>query len=238
MRQTETASRIQKELRKRADEKAACHAMRFFKTGKGQYGEGDIFLGIRVPVLRHLSKKYQDISLTEITALLASPYHEERLFALIILVNQYKKSAPETQTAIFRLYLTHTPAVNNWDLVDLSAPYIPGPYLFERDRQPLYDLAASENLWERRIAIVATAFFIRHRDFRDTLGLSEILLRDREDLIHKAVGWMLREVGKQDQNVLEGFLKTRYQSMPRTMLRYAIEKFEEDKRKHYLKGNV
>ena len=229
---------IQKELRKLADEKTAIQSQRFFKTGPGQYGEGDIFLGIRVPVLRSLSKKYQDIPLSVLSALLESPYHEERLFALIVMVNQFKKGVPEKQAAIYQHYLTHTPAINNWDLVDLSAPYIPGAYLFDRSRQPLYDLAVSGNLWERRIAIVSTACFIRHQDFSDTLRFAEILLRDREDLIHKAVGWMLREVGKKDQEILERFLKVRYQNMPRTMLRYAIEKFEEDKRKQYLKGSI
>jgi 3-methyladenine DNA glycosylase AlkD len=231
-------SEIQKELRKLADEKTAEHSMRFFKTGRGQYGEGDIFLGIRVPVLRSLSRNYQDISLAAASALLESPFHEERLFALIVMVNQFKKGAPEKQEAIYRHYLQHTPAINNWDLVDLSAPYIPGAYLLERNRQPLYDLAVSANLWERRIAIVSTAWFIRHQDFSDTLRLAEILLNDREDLIHKAAGWMLREVGKRDQAVLEGFLKIRYKTMPRTMLRYAIERFEEEQRKAYLRGLI
>jgi len=231
-------SEIQKELRSMADKDTAIQSQRFFKTGPGQYGEGDIFLGIRVPVLRSLAKKYQDISLSAVSGLLKSAYHEERLFALIVMVNQFKKGAPEKQAAIYRHYLTHTSAINNWDLVDLSAPYIPGAYLFEKDRQPLYDLAVSGNLWERRIAIVSTACFIRHQDFSDTMRLAVMLLNDREDLIHKAVGWMLREVGKRDQDALEQFLKVRYQTMPRTMLRYAIEKFEEEKRKKYLKGTI
>jgi len=229
---------IQTELRKLADKKIAGHSQRFFKTGKGQYGEGDVFLGIRVPVLRQTAKKYVSAPLPVCQELLESKYHEERLFALIVLVMAYKKADPAGQKRVYDFYLGNTQYVNNWDLVDLSAQYIVGAFLRDRDKKPLYQLAVSDSLWERRIAIVSTLDFIRHNEFDDTLRISEILLNDKEDLIHKAAGWMLREVGKRDLAVEEGFLKKYYQQMPRTMLRYAIEKFDEKKRKSYLLGQV
>jgi 3-methyladenine DNA glycosylase AlkD len=231
-------SEIQKELRELADKETAEHSQRFFKTGKGQYGEGDVFLGIRVPVLRQTAKKYISAPLSVCQGLLKSRYHEERLFALILLVLAYKKADPDGQKRIYNFYLGNTRYVNNWDLVDLSAQYIVGDYLRNRDKKPLYRLAVSANLWERRIAIISTFDFIRHNEFSDALAISKILLSDTQDLIHKAVGWMLREVGNKDIAAEEAFLKKYYQSMPRTMLRYAIEKFEEKKRKSYLLGRI
>jgi 3-methyladenine DNA glycosylase AlkD len=233
-----SAKEIQKELRQLADKQTAAHSQRFFKTGKGEYGEGDVFLGIRVPVLRKTARKYHDISLAVTSELLKSKFHEERLFALIVLVEQFKKSRPDQKPAIYHLYLNHTKNINNWDLVDISAPHIVGAYLHTSDRQPLYDLAVSRDLWERRISIIATFYFIRHNEFVDAFNISEILLNDKEDLIHKAVGWMLREIGKRNLAAEEGFMKEHYQKMPRTMLRYAIEKFEEKKRKSYLLGQI
>ncbi len=231
-------SEIQTELRRLADKEIAEHSQRFFKTGKGQYGEGDIFLGIRVPVLRQTAKKYISAPLSVCQGLLESKYHEERLFALIMLVMAYKKADPDAQKRIYHFYLSNTRYVNNWDLVDLSAQYIVGDYLRDRDKKTLYQLAVSESLWERRIAIISTLNFIRHNEFDYAMHISEILLNDGEDLIHKAVGWMLREIGKRDLATEEGFLKKNYKIMPRTMLRYAIEKFEEEKRLGYLKGTL
>ncbi|MDD5332085.1 MAG: DNA alkylation repair protein [Candidatus Nanoarchaeia archaeon] len=205
----------------------------FFKTGKGQYGEGDIFLGIKVPDQRKLAKKYSDLNLKDVQKLLESKIHEERLVALLILIIKYKKS--ENKKEIFDFYLKNTKNINNWDLVDLSAPNIVGDYLTDKNRKILYDLAKSNHLWEKRIAIVSTASFIRKNDFKDTIKISEMLIDDKHDLIHKAVGWMLREVGKRNQDTLENFLKIQYKKMPRTMLRYSIEKFDEEKRQSYLK---
>jgi 3-methyladenine DNA glycosylase AlkD len=206
----------------------------FFKTGPGQYGEGDIFAGLKVHVLRKLAKEFAVLPLGESQRLLHSKIHEERLLALLILVLQAAKADDKGKKAIYDLYLANTQWVNNWDLVDLSAPHLVGTYLLTRSRRPLHRLAKSASLWERRISIVATFAFIRRNDFGDTLLIAEKLLGDKEDLIHKAVGWMLREVGKRDLAALEGFLQAHHHSMPRTMLRYAIEKFAEDKRKAYL----
>ncbi len=231
-------SEIQAELRKLADKETAENSQRFFKTGKGQYGEGDVFLGIRVPVLRQTAKKYISAPLPVCHGLLKSIYHEERLFALIILVMAYKNADPDGQKRIYDFYLSNARHVNNWDLVDLSAQYIVGTYLRDRDKKVLYQLAVSESLWERRIAIISSLDFIRQNEFDDAMRISQILLNDKEDLIHKAVGWMLREIGKRDLAAEEGFLKKHYQKMPRTMLRYAIEKFEEKKRLGYLKGSL
>lgn len=229
---------LKKELQELADEKQAEILQRFFKTGKGEYGEGDIFLGIRVPVQREVAKKYSGLSLPKIQELLKSEIHEYRLTGLIILSNKYKESKEEEKANIFNFYLKNTKNINNWDLVDVTAPGIVGHFLFDKKKNTLYDLARSEDLWERRIAIVSTFDFIKKQEFQDTLALSEILLDDKHDLIHKAVGWMLREVGKKDEAILEEFLKQHYKVMPRTMLRYAIEKFEEGKRKAYLKGEI
>jgi 3-methyladenine DNA glycosylase AlkD len=233
-----TVETIQQTLRQMANAEIAAHSLRFFKTGKGQYGEGDVFLGIRVPDLRKTARSFNGVPLSVCAGLLASPYHEERLFALILLVNRFQKADPDDQAAIYHLYRDQVRYVNNWDLVDLSAPGIVGGYFVGKDTGPLVDLAKSPDLWERRISIVATWPFIRRKELDLTFRIAEILLNDNEDLIHKAVGWMLRETGKKDPAALEGFLKPRYQSMPRTMLRYAIERFEENKRRRYLEGTV
>ena len=231
-------SDIKNEMRKLANKKIAEHSQRFFKTGKGQYGEGDIFLGIRVPVLRKIAKKFRRISLAEVSKLLESKFHEERLLSILMLVNLFKSGDEDDQELIYELYLDKTKFINNWDIVDISAGNIVGEFLFEKDKAPLYRLVFSENLWERRIAIVATFYFIRNDEFDDTLKIAEILFTDKEDLIHKAVGWMLREVGKRVIEIEEEFLEEHYLKMPRTMLRYAIERFPETRRKMYLKGQV
>lgn len=229
---------LQNELRRLSNKEIAEHSQRFFKTGKGQYGEGDRFLGIRVPVLRKIAKKYRGISVDECYQLLKSQFHEERLLALLILVAIFNKASNEGRKAIYILYLDNTRFINNWDLVDCSAEYIVGAYLRGADKQPIYNLAKSGILWERRISIMSTFHFIKYNEFVDTLRISEILLHDTEDLIHKAVGWMLREIGKRDIEVEEEFLRKCYKEMPRTMLRYSIEKFPKAKRKRYLKGEV
>jgi len=221
-----------------ANEEQAKNLQRFFKTGKGEYGEGDIFLGIKVPLQRDVAKKYQGLSLPKIQELLKSKIHEHRLTGLIILSNKYKEAEEDERANIFNFYLKNTKNINNWDLVDVTAPRIIGDFLFDKKKNILYDLARSEDLWERRVAIVSTANFIGRGEFEDTLALSEILLDDEHDLIHKAVGWMLRKIGKKDEAVLEQFLKQHYNVMPRTMLRYSIERFPEEKRKMYLLGNI
>ena len=218
------------------DAERAAHCQKFFKTGIGEYGEGDVFLGIKVPELRKLANTYKHISIDDITHFLKSKYHEERQFALFVLVNQFKKAADETKEIIFQLYLSHTRYINNWDLVDATAHGIVGGYLYDKDRDILYKLVRSNDLWERRIAIIATFFFIKKNDFDDALKISERLLSDTHDLIHKAVGWMLREIGKRDIETEESFLQKYYSDIPRTCLRYAIEKFPAMKRKQYLSG--
>jgi len=229
---------LRKNLQELADPEIAEHSQRFFKTGKGEYGEGDKFLGIRMPVLRQQAKKYRQIELSDIKKLLKSSFHEERLCALIILVEKFSKGTEEEKADIFNLYLGSIKNINNWDLVDSSAHYIVGVYLENRNRNILYKMAESNNLWERRIAIMSTFHLIKKNMFKDALNISEVLLRDREDLIHKAVGWMLREIGKRDKQAEKNFLDKYYKGMPRTMLRYAIEKFEETERQKYLKGLV
>ena len=221
-----------------ADSERAQHALRFFKTGVGEYGEGDKFLGIRVPVIRLTVKKYKDTSLSTAEKLLKSEYHEIRLFALLLLVSHYSSGNLVEQSRIYQLYLNNTRYINNWDLVDSSAPHIIGAYLSGKDKNILYELARSNLLWERRIAILATFYFIRKNKFSDALRIAEQLLNDPEDLIHKAVGWMLRETGKRDMATEVKFLKKHYQQMPRTMLRYAIEKFSKTERQKYLTGKI
>lgn len=229
---------IRKKLGKLANKKRAKILQGFFKTGLGEYGEGDVFLGIQVPVLRKLAKEYRGIAPTAAVQLLKSSVHEERLLALFLLVGAYARGDDANKKKIYGIYMKNVRFINNWDLVDLSAPQIPGDYLMHRSRKPLYVFAKSNNLWKRRIAIIATLHFIRQNDFSDTLRISRMLLYDGHDLIHKAVGWMLREVGKRHLATEEGFLKKHYRSMPRTMLRYAIERFPEGKRKRYLNGRV
>lgn len=233
-----TAQEISKLLRKLADPERAEHSARYFKTGQGQYGEGDRFLGIRVPEIRTQVKKCEAISLADIQSLLLSVFHEERLFALLLLVRKFKKGNVQEKSAIYDLYLKHTQRVNNWDLVDSSASQIVGSQLETRDRTLLYKLVKSASIWERRIAIISTFHFIRHDQYEDALKLAGQLLQDKEDLIHKAVGWMLREVGKRNVAVEKDFLRLHYKTMPRTMLRYAIEKFPEQERKQYLAGEI
>ena len=228
---------LRKELKELSSPEQAKALQRFFKTGKGQYGEGDIFLGIKVPVQRATAKKYLDLNFQQMQELLDSKIHEERLTALIILNSRFKKAKkePMMKRKIYEFYLENTKRINNWDLVDLSAPNIIGEFLQKEDTGILRHLASSKNIWERRIAIISTFAFIRRRNFGETLVISDLLLNDEHDLIHKAVGWMLREIGKRNKEVLELFLETRYKNMPRTMLRYAIEKFPEDERKKWLK---
>jgi len=233
------ARELQREFRACADADDAVNLSRFFKTGPGQYGEGDVFLGIRVPVIRKFSKKYaSEITLNSVHKLIQSRYHEERLLALLIMVQQFKTSDTAEQKDLYDLYLSSTEYINNWDLVDLSSLHIVGGWLETRNRRPLYRLAESKDLWEKRIAILATFHFIRKNDFVDTMAIAEKLRNDRHDLIHKAVGWMLREVGNRDLATEEEFLGKYYKEMPRTMLRYAIERFPEPLRLAYLKGNV
>jgi 3-methyladenine DNA glycosylase AlkD len=233
---TASARDIQARLRSLGSPEAAAHSARYFKTAPGQYGAGDVFLGIRVPVLRKLASEYRGLSEDEVLTLLCSTVHEDRLLALLILVRIASRGDEATRRRLYTLYLAHTRHINNWDLVDASAREIVGAYLHDKERNVLTELAASESLWERRIAIIATHAFIVRGEYRDTLAIAELLLGDRHDLIHKAVGWMLREVGKRDQAVLEGFLSKHHRMMPRTMLRYAIERFPEPTRKAYLKG--
>jgi 3-methyladenine DNA glycosylase AlkD len=229
---------MQAKLRAFASEENARIAQWFFKTGPGEYGEGDQFIGVRAPDLRRLAKELKATPVDEVLQLLQSPIHEDRSLALLILVQAFTKGDAATKQRIYEAYLQHTDFINNWDLVDVSAPHIVGAYLFDKSRQPLYKLVKSSSLWERRISIISTQHFIRQNDFADTLQIAERLLHDRHDLIHKAVGWMLREIGNRDLATEEAFLREHYQTMPRTMLRYAIEKFPEPKRQAYLKGTI
>src|SRR5918997_2621729 len=234
------AADVRKELKSMADPDKAAILQRFFKTRPGQYGEGDIFIGVMVPQSRQVTKKFSQLPLGEVRTLLYSRIHEERLVALLILVWRYSSalSSIEEKEEIVKFYLDNIKQVNNWDLVDLSAPNILGAHLIYRDRRLLYRLARSENVWERRIAILATYPFIRNGDFSDTLKIAEMLLHDRHDLIHKAAGWMLREVGKRDAASEEAFLEKHFSVMPRTMLRYAIERLSESKRRRYKKNPI
>jgi 3-methyladenine DNA glycosylase AlkD len=225
---------IRSELLALGDQERAKKLAGFFKTGKGQYGEGDVFLGIPVPEQRKVAKRYIGLSLDELLELLRSKIHELRLTALLILVLKYSKANDSEKEMIYNFYLKNTKFVNNWDLVDLTAPKIVGDYLVYRERTILLELVKSVSLWERRIAVLATFCFIKNNDFNDAFSISRVLIKDEHDLIHKAVGWMLREIGKRDQKALEEFLMKYYKQMPRTMLRYAIEKFDAKKRKYYL----
>jgi 3-methyladenine DNA glycosylase AlkD len=229
---------IQGDLARLGDVRQAAILQRFFKTRPGEYGEGDRFRGIRVPVLRKLARKYCQLPLPETGKLLRSAFHEDRLLALFILMEHYNKGEDAVRSNIHHLYLEHTAFINNWDLVDASAPHLVGHYLRDRDKSLLSHLAASLVLWERRIAIMATFAFIKEGNFDETLRIARLLLGDPEDLIHKAAGWMLREVGKREMTLAETFLRAHYHKMPRTMLRYAIEKFPEPKRQAYLKGTL
>ncbi len=233
-----TASTLREKLYKLADKKRAVELQRFFKTGKGEYAEGDCFIGVRVPDIRKLVKAHPETSLNEIKQLLHSTVHEERLLGLLLMVQQYQGGDEVMRKTLYALYLASTPFINNWDLVDVTAEHIVGAWLFERSPKPLYKLAESESLWERRIAIMATFHFIKQNEFDVSLKVAERLRDDQHDLIHKAVGWMLREIGKRNQGVEEAFLQRHYKVMPRTMLRYAIEKFPGPLRQAYLRGKV
>lgn len=226
-----------KELEEFADKEKAEIYQRFFKTGKGEYGEGDVFIGLTMPLQRSIAKRYLNLSLNKIQELLKSKIHEHRMTGLIILTEKYKRAkTSEDKENIFGFYLNNSKNINNWDLVDVTCPHIVGNFLLDKDRRILYDLVNSKNLWEKRIAIVSTFAFIREDDFEDALTISELLLDDEHDLIHKAVGWMLREVGKRDEETLKKFLKGNYKRIPRMTLRYAIEKFPEEERKRILRG--
>ena len=231
--------KLRSDLKSISNPKKAKILQRFFKTGKGEYGEGDIFMGITVPESRKIAIKYENLSLEEVEQLLKSKIHEERLIALLLLVHNYQNHE-EKRPAIYNFYIKSADNnyINNWDLVDLSSHQIAGHYLLNKDRSILYKLAKSSNIWERRISIISTYAFIRKDQFRDTLKISEILLKDNHDLIQKAVGWMLREVGKKDQQTLKKFLKKHYKQMPRIALRYSIERLPEKQRKAYLQGEI
>lgn len=230
------ASNVKNALQRIANPEKALLLQGFFKTGEGQYGEGDLFLGITVPQQRSIAKTFKELPLTEIETLLHEPFHECRLTALIILVNRFKKTKTDADCRlIVDLYLRNTAYINNWDLVDLSACYILGEYLLDKDRSLIYRLAESDSLWEQRIAVLTTFTFIRNEDFADNLLIAEMLLNHKHDLMHKAIGWMLREIGKRNKSVLVDFLMQYSIQMPRTMLRYAIEKFPEEERQYFLK---
>jgi 3-methyladenine DNA glycosylase AlkD len=233
-----TASLARKGLRTCASTEKARILSSFFKTGPGEYGEGDIFIGVKVPEIRALAHTFHTLGRKEVISLLKSPVHEERLLALFILIKQYTCGTTAEKEKIIKLYLKHTSRINNWDLVDLSAPKLLGDHLKNKPRTLLDQLARSTNIWERRIAIVSTFAFIRTGEINDTFRIADMLLSDEEDLIHKAAGWMLREAGKKDRKALEDHLRPRYKKMPRTMLRYAIERFPRPLYKKYLEGKV
>lgn len=229
-------NQLKKELKKNGSKAKAQIYQRFFKTGPGEYGQGDVFIGATVPNIRKVAKKYSNLTLPNVTRLLKSKIHEERLTALLILVGAFDKANDSRRKQIANFYLKHTKYINNWDLVDLSADKILGKHLMDKPKNILYKLAKSKNLWQKRIAIMSTFHFIKNHKFQDTLKIAKMLLNDDHDLIHKAVGWMLREIGNRNLKTEEQFLKRYYKKMPRTMLRYAIEKLPKKKRLVYLKG--
>ncbi len=227
-------ARIKKKLRTHASKEKAKILQGFFKTAPGEYGYGDIFIGVTVPNIRKIVKEHKAVNFTDTLNLLKSPIHEERLAALLILVSRFKEGSSEDKKRIYAFYLKNTKYINNWDLVDLTAPHIVGGFLANGSKKKLYELAQSKYLWERRIAILATFYFIRDNSFDDILKIAKILLSDKEDLIHKATGWMLREAAKRDKELVCDFLSAHLKSFPRTALRYAIERFPEKERKKYL----
>jgi len=229
---------LRKILNLNSNEQYAKTAQWFFKTDPGGYGEGDRFIGIRVPVIRKIAKEFSHISLDHLRVLLSSSIHEERLTAVLILVLKFKKGNESEKEKIYKFYLKNRKGINNWDLIDLSAPNIVGAYLLDKEKELLFKFASSKNLWDRRIAILSTFAFIKADEYETALKICETLLSDKHDLIHKAAGWMLREIGKRNLKIEEEFLKKHYKKMPRTMLRYAIEKFPEAKRLAYLRGKV
>lgn len=228
---------IKKELDAQADPVRASHSLRFFKTGPGQYGEGDVFIGITMPALRKVCKNYRDLSIADLRELLASKVHEHRMAAVVIMADVFKKSSPTRQDDIYNLYMQglRKNQINNWDIIDVSCPHIIGEYLLDKPADPLYDLAKSDHLWSKRVAIISTFMFLKYGNATDTIRISEILLHDAHDLIQKAVGWALREVGKTaGEETLTVFLDKHAGCMPRTMLRYSIEKLSTKQRQHYL----
>ncbi len=233
-----TATALSRKLRSRAKPESVAILQRFFKTGPGQYGEGDRFIGVALPVIRSLGREFRGMAIDELQKLLRSPVHEERTLALVMLVDAFKAGDDRARRRIYDLYLSNTRFINNWDLVDCSAAQIVGGWLRGRSTAPLTRLAKSKSLWERRIAMIATFDGIRRGEFDDTFRIATLLLRDDHDLIHKAVGWLLREVGKRDGAAERAFLADRYKTMPRTMLRYAIERFPEVERRRYLDGRI
>jgi len=235
---SDRVTELKEKVRSLADKKTANNLKWFFKTGKGEYGEGDQFAGLKVPVQRKFAAEFNYLTLPEIQKLLKSPIHEERLISLFILVDKFRKADKKSQDRIFNFYIKNIKRINNWDLVDLSAPKIIGKHLHEKDKVILFKFAKSKNLWERRISILSSFEFIRNNNFETSLQLCKLLLKDEHDLIHKAAGWMLREIGKRNLEVEERFLRINYKKMPRTMLRYAIEKFPDSKRKKYLQGKI
>jgi 3-methyladenine DNA glycosylase AlkD len=238
MREARTAAAVRRLLRERANPEKAAFYPRFFKTGKGEYGHGDRFLGVVVPDCRRVAKAARKLGDAELESLLASPIHEERMVALLVMAARFERGDDRERARVYRLYRRNLGRVNNWDLVDGSAPVIAGGYFENRDRGQLHRLARSRKLWERRIAILSTFRYIKKGEFEDALAIAEILRNDEEDLIHKAVGWMLREIGNRDREAVERFLRSHYREMPRTMLRYAIERFPEPLRRAYLNGRL
>ena len=230
--------KIKEDLEKAANPEKVEIYQRFFKTGKGEYGEGDIFIGLTVPKQREIAKKYIGLDLEDVKKLLSDKVHEYRLTGFLILVYKFEKADEKEKNNIVEFYLKNIKSANNWDLIDCVADKILGNYLIDKDKKILYDLAKTDNLWKKRIAIISTFEFIKNDQFEDTLKISEILLNDEHDLIHKAVGWMLREVGKRDIEIEEAFLKKYYKTMPRTMLRYAIEKFDGKKKEFYMNRKI
>jgi len=226
---------LKQDLQALATEERAKASARYFKTGPGQYGEGDIFIGVTVPDTRKIAKKYKNINLEQIQELLKSKIHEHRLTALLILVEQFNNSNEKEKQEIYNFYLNHTKHINNWDLVDLSAHQIVGSHILNKEKSILEKLAKSQNLWEKRIAIISTFEFIRKKEFKESFKIANILMQDKHDLIHKAVGWMLREIGKKDQAQEKEFLNKHYKTMPRTMLRYAIKRFSKEDKMFYMK---
>ncbi|MCL5970167.1 MAG: DNA alkylation repair protein [Patescibacteria group bacterium] len=230
---------LRKDLKGFSDKKRALDSQRYFKTGKGEYGEGDIFVGLTLIQAHIISKRYKDLSFVGIQTLLDSKIHEERTIALAILIDQFQKEKDKIkQKEIFDFYIKNTKNINNWDLVDVSAPKIVGPYLMDKPKDILFKLAKSKSIWERRIAMLSTLYYIKNGDYEISLKIAEMLVLDKEDLIQKAVGWMLREIGKKDLRIEEKFLKKHYMKMGRTALRYAIEKFPENLRQKYLLGKI
>ena len=230
--------KIKEDLEKAANPEKVNIYQRFFKTGKGEYGEGDIFIGLTVPKQREIAKKYVSLDLNDVKDLLSNKVHEYRLTGFLILVYKFEKADEKEKKNIVEFYLKNIKSANNWDLIDCVADKILGNYLIDKDKEILYELAKTDNLWKKRIAIISTFGFIKNNQFEDTLKISEILLNDEHDLIHKAVGWMLREVGKRDIKTEEVFLKKYYKTMPRTMLRYAIEKFDSKKKAFYMNRKI